>query len=524
IGNAIKFTSQGEVSVYVSLEDEDDERAKIRFAVTDTGIGIPKDKIDAIFDSFSQADTSTTRHYGGTGLGLAISKMLAGKMGGEISLVSAEGKGSTFYFTAFFEKRPMGREIVIKPPAEIKDRRILIVDDNAANRRALTGRLNSWQCRCDEASDGESALVKLRAAYAEGDPFQAALLDMRMPGMDGEALGRKIKDDPTISDTPLVMMTSAGKRGDAARLENIGFSAYLTKPVKQSRLYDCLVTILSRKKGSVESRETRIVTRHSIAEDRKHRVRILLAEDNLVNRKVALKILEKFGYRVDAVANGMEAVKALEELPYNLVLMDCQMPEMDGFEATKTIRDAKSAVKNHEVPIIALTAHAMKGDREKCIKAGMDDYISKPFEPRQLIEAIEQALAGRVSLPHDKASETKTQGEEIFDRAGLLDRILGDEELLKEVLEIYLQETPGHIESIKEALKKSDASEVTQHGHKIKGSSGMICAEGMQALGSRVETAGKKDDLTQAASLVEKMEREFAKLKEAISTQRLDQK
>ncbi|MFH1740673.1 MAG: PAS domain S-box protein, partial [bacterium] len=357
IGNAVKFTSEGEVAIHVTLEEENEAQAAIRFAVADTGIGIPRDRVYSLFEAFTQADASTTRKYGGTGLGLTISRRLAELMGGEMSVESTIGKGSVFRFSAVFEKQPAGKETAVEIPGDIRDKRILVVDDNRTNRLVMEKQLLSWRCRHDEAPDGETALKKLREAAKERDPFDIAILDMQMPEMTGETLGRKIKEDPLLHDTLLVMMTSIGRRGDAARLAEIGFSAYLTKPVKQSEVYDCLVTVLGRKARRGDSPAKPIVTRHAVVEDRKRRIRILLAEDNIVNQKVALKILEKHGYRADAVANGLEAIKALETMPYDLVLMDIQMPEMDGFEATRRIRDASSSVANHDIPIIALTAH-----------------------------------------------------------------------------------------------------------------------------------------------------------------------
>ncbi len=472
--NAIKFTEAGEVVIRVNLEKEENSRVYLRFAITDTGIGIPADRRDRLFQSFSQLDASTTRKYGGTGLGLAISKQLAQLMGGEIGVVSpAEwvnyedgnpksniskqsntGPGSTFWFTSVFKKQleePIGKAIV---PQDIKGKRILIVDDNATNRYVLRENLKSWGCHFDEATDGAEALEKLHAASAD-DPFEIAVLDMLMPEMDGETLGRQIKNDPRLKSTKLVMLTSTCQRGDAARFKKSGFEAYLTKPVKSSHLYDCLAAVAGQKHDAEAAAKKRLITRHSLVENRKHRTRILLAEDNVTNQKVALHMLKKFGYRADAVANGREAVKALERIPYDLVLMDVQMPEMDGLEATRRIREreasdcgmqnaacdelsrveggmikkrtTQNAIRNPwprpglpgfggkrqdmkgqerqedaqsmsrqgrpkseiAIPIVAMTANAMKGDRERCLAAGMDDYISKPVDPQELLHKVE---------------------------------------------------------------------------------------------------------------------------------------
>jgi signal transduction histidine kinase/CheY-like chemotaxis protein len=390
VGNAIKFTEKGEVAVHASLESEDTTHATIRFSVIDTGIGIPKDRIDRLFKSFSQVDGSTTRKYGGTGLGLSISKQLAELMGGRISVKSEEGKGTEFRFTAVFEKQPQDKKERIVVPEKINNKRILIVDDNATNRYVLREQLGTWGCRYGETSSGVQALEALRDAVIGKDPYDIAILDMQMPEMDGKSLGQKIKQDHDLKNTILVLMTSMGKRGDAKQFEKIGFSAYLTKPVKQSHLYDCLATVTGIQKESDKEQSAAIVTRHTLAEDRKRNVRILLVEDNAINQMVAVNILNKFGYNADAVANGQEAVKKLEIISYDIVLMDCQMPEMDGYEATRVIRNLESKVLNHNIPVIAMTANAMKGDREKCIEAGMDDYIAKPVNPQELADMLEK--------------------------------------------------------------------------------------------------------------------------------------
>jgi len=392
VGNSIKFTEKGEVAIRASLDDEDATHATIRFSVTDTGIGIPKNRMDRLFQSFSQVDSSTTRKFGGTGLGLTISKQLAELMGGQIGVESEEGKGSTFWFTAVLEKQSESKEKRMVVHENIRAKHILIVDDNATNRYVLKEQLKSWGCRYKEASSGEQALKKLSRAMIDKDPFEIAIIDMQMPEMVGETVGKKIKQDPNLKNTILVLMTSMGQRGDAKRLEKIGFAAYLTKPIKQSKLYDCLATVTGIHIKKTNDKFTKIITRHSLAEDRKRKVRILLAEDNIINQKVVLNILKKLGFSADVVANGEKAVKALEMIPYDIVLMDCQMPEMDGYEATGEIRNPQSKVLDHKVPVVAMTANAMKGDSENCLKAGMDDYLSKPITPRQLSEMLDKWL------------------------------------------------------------------------------------------------------------------------------------
>ena len=313
-------------------------------------------------------------------------------MNGEIGAESEPGKGSTFWFTAAFEKQPQAEKVEPEPTVDIRGKRILIVDDNMTNLEILKGYLESWDCVCDLASSGEMALTIMRAVAKVGSPFDLVITDMQMPNMDGAELGVKIKKDPVLRGTMMVMLTSRGMRGDAAEIKEIGFAAYLTKPVKRTQLFDCLVTVFGSKPRQAPLEEPQIITRHTIAEEKRGRSRILVAEDNIINQKLALRLLEKFGYHADAVANGQEAVKALEIIPYDIVLMDVQMPEMDGLEATKIVRDPQSTVKNHNVPIIAMTAHAMKGDRQICLDEGMDDYLAKPINPRELFNTIEKYL------------------------------------------------------------------------------------------------------------------------------------
>lgn len=391
-GNAVKFTKEGEVMIRVDLHEENNTHTTLRFEISDTGIGIPKNRTGRLFQSFSQVDTSTTRKYGGTGLGLTISKQLVELMGGRIGVQSTQDQGSVFYFTVVFEKQKDVCRLQPVVSGDIRKKRILVVDDNTTNRLVLKEQLKSWGCRFDEASSGSHALDKLYEALADKDPFDIALLDMQMPGMDGETVGRMIKKDSLLKRTILVMLTSIGLPGDATRMKATGFAAYLVKPVRQSQLHDCLVTVFSQNSTNLKKDPEPIITRHSLAEHCKHKIRILIAEDNLVNQKVALKILEKHGYHADTVANGREAVSVLADNAYDLVFMDVQMPVMDGFEATRAIRDPRSRVLKPNIPIVAMTAHAMKGYRELCLKAGMDDYISKPVKPEAILSVIEKQI------------------------------------------------------------------------------------------------------------------------------------
>lgn len=388
--NAIKFTQNGEVVIKVSLNEDDEDTIKIHFEVKDTGIGIPSTHMNRLFKSFSQVDPSTTRRFGGTGLGLAISKKLTEMMGGDIGVESNEGKGSIFWFTAVFQRQKLsGAHTVTALPLSIQNKRILIVDDNQTNREVLSTYLRGWGCHYATASNAPEALQLMHEAIVAGDPFDLAIIDQSMPDMDGKALALATKTSPDLADTRLVLLTSCGMRGDAMRMKEIGFNAYLLKPVKQSMVFDCLVTVFGDTVEEDESsKRNEIVTRHTIEEARQKEIRILLAEDNLINQKVAMKMLENFGYMASAVMNGKEVLALLEKQKFDLVLMDIQMPEMDGYKATKLIRKSTSEVFDPNVPIIAMTANAMKGDREICLKAGMNDYISKPVDPNQLIQKI----------------------------------------------------------------------------------------------------------------------------------------
>ncbi|MBN1592005.1 MAG: response regulator [Candidatus Coatesbacteria bacterium] len=514
LGNALKFTSEGEVALHVSLDWEADGEAMVRFAVKDTGIGIPECKLDGLFSAFTQVDASTTRQFGGTGLGLSISKQLAEKMGGEIGVESEEGRGSLFWFTARLTKQDPQEAIQGRYAGDIDRARILGVDDNKTNRRVLAGMLKSFGCRLDLADCAESAINKLREAVEANDPFQVAVLDMLMPRIDGESLGRMIKEDPLLRDTILVMMTSLGKRGDAARLAKVGFAGYLTKPVKQSQLCELLHSVLGKAFGNKNSSE-KIVARHTLSENRRQKARILLAEDNIINQKVALKILEKLGFRADVVANGLEAIASLKAIPYDLVFMDVQMPEMDGLEATAIIREKENGTGSR-VPIIAMTAHVLKGDRQKCIDAGMDDYVSKPVQPRDLAAAINRWIdAEKRPSETDLRENWKAPAE--FDRPGFIERLGGDEELAKEIMDAFLMDIPIQIEVLERALSEADEETARRQAHTIKGASGNVSAGSLKDLASEMEDLCSQGDMRQAQGLMKSLIREFENLKLAVA-------
>ena len=388
VGNAIKFTNQGEVAVRVQVEAEDGRDLVLRFTVSDTGIGIAEDKREKIFDPFAQADTSTTRKYGGTGLGLTISVRLVRMMGGKIWVESEEGRGSHFHFTVRVGAADR-KEIKVgsaAPPQILRGVRVLVVDDNGTNRRILEGMLKRWEMRPVSAKGGEEALAQLVAARKAGDAFGLIVTDMHMPKMDGFALVERIRRRPELSAATIMMLTSAGHRGDAERCQKLGVSAYLLKPIRQSELREAIARVLGARE---QEGKIPLITRFSLgdARDGSDSLRVLVAEDNPVNQRLIVRLLEKRGHRVVLADNGRQALAALEKESFDLVLMDVQMPEMDGFEATSAIRMREKSIGSHQT-IIALTAHAMKGDREECLARGMDGYLTKPIRPQELDEVL----------------------------------------------------------------------------------------------------------------------------------------
>ncbi|HEV2497950.1 MAG TPA: response regulator [Terriglobia bacterium] len=402
VGNAVKFTERGEVVVRAFEDSRDKHRVTIHFTVTDTGIGIPLEKQSAIFQSFTQADGSTTRKYGGTGLGLTISRQLVELMGGQIWVESSVGKGSTFHFTAVFA---IGKKDALQAPAatesvDLRGVPVLVVDDNLTNRAILDKILTRWEMKTTLVPSAQEAIEQLERALHENTPFNLILLDVCMPEMDGFDLVKRIREYPDLENITIMMLSSSGLRGDAIRCRELHVAAYLTKPVGQKELHDAVVSVLAGKKR--QEAETSLVTRHTLRPLRRPRsgLCVLLTEDNLVNQKLAVKLLEKQGHTVVVANNGREALAALDKEKFDLVLMDVQMPVMGGFEATGAIREREKATGAH-MPIIAMTAHAMKGDREKCLEAGMDGYVSKPINVQDLLDAI-GAL-----LPSAAPSETQ---------------------------------------------------------------------------------------------------------------------
>jgi two-component system, sensor histidine kinase and response regulator len=518
-GNAIKFTDHGEVVIRVAKESETPNRATLRFTVNDTGIGIPKDRQRAIFERFVQVDSSTTRKYGGTGLGLAISKQLVEMMGGEIGVESESGQGSTFWFTAIFEKQPPLPTNEDGTMVGLNGLRILGVDDNATNRMILCKMLENQGSRISIANGGKEALAMLRTAARTDDPFQVVLLDMQMPEMDGEETLKAIKDDPEIQSVRVVILTSMGQRGDATRLEKLGCSGYLLKPIRQAQLCEAILTVANRKAADNKPQQQPMVTRHTIDEQRRKELRILLAEDNLINQKLTVIMLQKSGYSVDVVENGFKAVEAVLKGGYHVVLMDVQMPELDGLEATQRIR--LSERPGTHTPIIAMTAHAMKGDQERCLQAGMDDYLSKPLNPKEVLASIEYwALNGEVT-PKAPVSEQEQETEANLpvpvNMDSGLSRMLGDRDVFAALFSEFLDDVDQKYPKLVEAYQGSDFSTVCRLSHYIKGAALNLGADPLGAYAKELEMKTRSEEMDNAGLLVKKIGDEIPRIRKYLA-------
>ena len=500
-GNAIKFTEQGEVVVRVETKWQSEDEVCLHFAVRDTGIGIPEEKQRSVFEPFSQADASSTRRFPGTGLGLSITSHLVEMMGGEVWVESPSragsggvgGPGSTFHFAANFglQKGPARRPepLVV---VDLKDVSVLVVDDNTTNRLILEQTLLNWGMRPTAVGGGRSALEAMERALSAGELFPLVLLDVNMPDMDGFTVATSIKERPDLSKVTIVMLSSADKRGDAARCRELGV-AYLSKPVKQTDLLESITAAL----GSTLTNGHRVpLTTVRSLKPGLQRANILLAEDNAVNQKVVVRLLEKRGHAVVAVGNGREAVEASQRGSFDLLLMDVQMPVMDGFQATAEIRQKERETGAH-LPIVALTANAMKGDRERSLAAGMDGHVSKPVRSKELFDAVEGFLATPPDLGSRDPDEIQPL-ERVFERGVALARVQGDEELLQEITEIFLEEAPGLLSDIRETIDRRDSQALQRAAHKLKGSVGYFGVGETAVQAGRLEAMGKGDDLAMA--------------------------
>jgi two-component system sensor histidine kinase/response regulator len=504
VGNAIKFTERGEVVLRARVRARREETAELQISISDTGIGIPPEKQGLIFGAFSQADSSTTRRFGGTGLGLAISAQLVELMGGTIAVESAAGHGSTFRFTAWFEVDASGLEEPAPLAHNLTDLPVLVVDDNATNRRILAEVLRNWRMQPVAVKSGAAAFHRLERSLKQDKPFALVLLDGHMPGMDGFTVAEKILKDRRYRGLRIVMLTSAGQPDDAVHCQKLGISAYLTKPIKQSELFDVMIEALGQ---DIEER-----SRHETAAvpSRVAPLAVLVAEDNPVNQLVARRTLEKLGHRVAVVGDGREAVRKVQTGKFGLVAMDVQMPQMDGLDATRAIRTWEKSTGGH-IPIIAMTAHAMKGDRERCLAAGMDGYTSKPIRSRDLEQAIAEAV-GHAKPGARIAEDAAKTDENAFDGGALLDGLDGNRRLLRDLVRLFRADYPRRLAEISEAIGRNDPHALEKAAHTLKGSIGNFGAKKAFATAKELEFAGKEKDLLRAGKLVRAMESELASL------------
>ncbi len=515
VSNAVKFTEYGEVVVSVANLAETETHVDLRLEVRDTGIGIPAEVQPRLFQVFSQADSSTTRKYGGTGLGLAISKQLIELMGGQIGFTSVPGQGSTFWFTARFEKQTTAKADL--EPINLSNLHVLIVDDNQTNRRIMEDQLQAWGIRATSAAGAQEALEKLQ------DPseprFDIVLLDMHMPGMNGIALAEVIKADSRLARARIIILTSLGNLMDDAQLERIGVDACLVKPVKQARLYECLTGMRSPPRKTVETKPLAQTTPGAPAEP----LRILLAEDNAINQKVAVAQLRKLGYSPDVVGNGLEALETAQPNRYDVILMDCQMPQMDGYESSRQIRQREKAENSKPVYIIAMTANAMQGDREKCLEAQMNDYLSKPVKVTDLRAALERSQAGSAI---DTTEEEDTSlllaetvgGEALLDVERLEAAANDDPKVVQELVELYFAQAKDLMNGLRAAINSDSPKDVDHFAHKLVGAS-LACGMSAMVLPLReLEKRGKEGKLGDAETLFDRASRHLELTRNKVGT------
>ena len=505
MGNALKFTEAGEVVVGVQVESQTDDEVVLRFSVRDTGIGISDEQQQHIFDAFSQADGSTTRQYGGTGLGLSISVQLVEMMQGRIWVESELGEGSTFHFTAHLGVQsgaPGYRGAATIDSLENEP--VLVVDDNATNRELLVEMLGNWGMRPVAAADAGAAFDALSSGAAAGTPFSLVFLDGRMPGMDGFDLASRIRQNPEWAASRLILLTASGQRGDADRCRALGIDAYLPKPVDAAELQEAVLAVYGSA-GAADQAPSALVTRHTVRENRRS-LRVLLAEDNPVNQKLASRLLEKHGHAAVVTGNGREALAALEAGGFDLVLMDVQMPEMDGFEATAAIRAQELTTGGH-LPIVAMTAHALPEDRERCLAAGMDGYVAKPIQADRLFEAVEGVVgawgpAAAAATPTDEGS-----AGQIVDREAMLALVGGDAELLQDVVGLFLREYPAQLELVRQELVGGNAEGLRRAAHSLKGAVGNFSTRGPFEVALELETMGRDGNLGGAEEACGRLEK-----------------
>jgi len=495
VGNAIKFTDKGEVMLYVERKSQNESTLDLHFFVSDTGIGIPEEKQQTIFEAFEQADSSTTRKYGGTGLGLSISAALVKLMGGTMWVESKVRQGSKFHFTAVLEMKKSESEPLTKEIHKLIDLPMLVVDDNASNRRILKEILTNWHMKPTLANSGAEALNALEKGDSR-NKFALVLLDVHMPDMDGFAVAEQIRNRYKRQGIKVILLTSASRPSDVARCRELGISDYLSKPIKQSELFDAIVTAMTERGQKPERYESAL----AFIQASEHSLRVLLAEDNPVNQTLAMRILERLGHKVQVVNNGKEALGRAQGEEFDVILMDVQMPEMDGLEATAAIRDAEAGTGKH-VPIVAMTAHAMKGDREKCLSAGMDGYLSKPIR----IDELKQAMSEIDKTRNMGQSPAQSSFRAIGQLELLLDSVMGDRALLAEMAELWLADSAKQERQIRNGLDSGDAVMVQRAAHALKGSVGTFQASAAQEAANELEMFAKDADLVGARKVFERL-------------------
>ena len=511
VSNAIKFTAQGEVVVDVAPGQLSSDEAALKFTVSDTGIGIPPDKQWEIFGPFVQVDASITRRYGGSGLGLAIASQLVELMGGHIWIESEVGRGSRFHFVAHFGVHHGTALHPIPPPsADLRDVRVLVVDDNATNRRILEEMLTTWRMKPVTVDGARAALAALRDAAIAGDPFRLVLSDAMMPGTDGFAFARAVRDDARLAGATLIMLTSAGLPQGRARADEAGFAAYLTKPVKQSELLDVILTVFGSPTPP-ERPSARRARRSPSSRATRRPLRVLVAEDNLTNQKLVVRLLEQCRHTVVVAPNGREAVRRAAEESFDVILMDVQMPELSGVEATAAIRQREQATGAH-VPIVAMTAHAMTGDRERYLDAGMDAYVSKPLRPDALLAAIDGLIGSEASAGAASGFKQTVIGPAL-DGPALLAGFGGNRKLLGEVIDVFLSDSPNLMAAIRRAAKRRDAKALASSAHALKGSIGLFVQQDAYQTARLLERAATGGDLTGVQDACATLEKEMAGLR-----------
>ncbi|TAJ25951.1 MAG: response regulator [Nitrospirae bacterium] len=559
IGNAVKFTPQGEVIVSVSQVEEADQTVVVRFEVSDTGIGVTPEGRAHLFQPFTQGDSSTTRKYGGTGLGLAICKQLTELMEGTIGVDSTPGKGSTFWFTARLGKQTAAPPTAPNPRIRIEGLRACVVDDNATSQKVLELALKGWGMRSVSAANGPQALEQLRAGAMRGEPCDLAILDMHMPDTDGLAVACMIKADPLLANVRLVLLTSYGRRGDAEGARQLGVLAYLAKPVRHAQLYHCLTTVMALPEGESTwpAGAPALVTRHSLNEATiRSRPRILVADDNTINQKVAVRILETLGFQAEVAADGQEAIEAAGRMPYAAILMDCHMPVMDGWEATREIRKREASpareasdeirgtryasrdtndVAPRRVPIIAMTANAMPRDRDKCLAAGMDDYLAKPVKTAELERTlqrwiptfhpshVQQPRTAEPDRPRSETSPTALNAPVDPKTLAALRELVGEEDphFVESLIGQFLQEAPRRLATLREAIGRGHAKDVEEAAHGLKGICGNLGVCRMAGLAADLQALAESGNLARSSTLLSQLQEEFDRARPMLAAEQV---